>query len=408
MSTQQKNLPLQALLAEQTEVFTDPTISSIIPVIYPKLRPAQALQLIEKIAACFGAIAYNMHGTRVAQKVIEQMKNAPSEQVTVLAQALALQVPQLVKDLNGNHVIQECLQRFPPGDCQFIHEVLSANVVEFGTHRHGCCVLQRCIEHGNHDQKMCLVSEIINNGLFLVQDPFGNYLLQYILEMDIDVINVKVIRQFLGHIAGLSTNKFASNVIEKCLKIAPEEVRGQIVDEICDRTKLPVLLQDQYANYVVQTSLHTCNQSQFYALQAMIRPLMQLIKNTPHGKRIESKLRTRTFEQNNPGLMSTPPRRSGYTGTGRMSDALGVTPDGQWLRGVWKFTFKHSKGSIVRVQRERFVFMSLQNLHFFPPPTPSTQTGKLRHTVAPGAGVHNAHIDDPSVHVLPPSVGMQG
>ena len=37
------------------------------------------------------------------------------------------------------------------------------------THRHGCCVLQRCIDHASETQKFQLVSEITTNALSLVQ-----------------------------------------------------------------------------------------------------------------------------------------------------------------------------------------------------------------------------------------------
>ncbi|KAJ9448374.1 Pumilio domain-containing protein C6G9.14 [Diplonema papillatum] len=313
----------EVLSAEQPEVFTDPVTSPLVPILYLRLSEAQKDVLVEKIATNMAQIAFNMHGTRVVQKIIEQVNQ--KHQVDQLVTSLQHQIPQLIKDLNGNHIVQQVLQSFPADVNQYIHDTLLNRVVEFGTHRHGCCVLQRCIEFGNDSQKMQLVYEVINNGLCLVQDPFGNYLLQYILEMDLDYINVKVIRQFLGNIPALSMNKFASNVIEKCLKIAPEDVRQLIVDELAERSKLHLLLQDQYANYVIQTALHTCSQAQFYSLHTAIRPLMHLIKNTPHGKRIETKLRTRTFDGTQ---AQTPQRRHVQRG-----DALGVTPDGQWLRG---------------------------------------------------------------------------
>eukprot|EP01060_Flectonema_neradi_P017276 TRINITY_DN2414_c0_g1_i1.p1 TRINITY_DN2414_c0_g1~~TRINITY_DN2414_c0_g1_i1.p1 ORF type:complete len:763 (+),score=136.15 TRINITY_DN2414_c0_g1_i1:51-2339(+) len=322
------------VMEEQLSLFTDVVSSPLIPSMFRRLSERQKYQLVEKISNGLSHIAFNMHGTRVIQKIIEQITS--KDQMELLAAAVKQQVPQLIKDLNGNHIIQQILQSFPGDVNQFIHEVLLQRLVEFGTHRHGCCVLQRCIEYGCEPQKMALVREVINNGLCLVQDPFGNYLLQYILEMDFEYINVKVIRHFLGNIPALSTNKFASNVIEKCLKIAPDDVRALIIEELCDRTKLPLLLQDLYANYVVQTALHTCNQHQFHQLLVAIRPLMPLIKNTPHGKRIESKLRTRTFDS------PAGTKRVGYAGTGggnstpntnRSTEALGVTPDGQWLRG---------------------------------------------------------------------------
>ena len=49
-----------------------------------------------------------------------------------------------------------------------------------GTHRHGCCVLQRCIDHASGPQKVQLIAQITAHAFQLVQDPFGNYVVQYI------------------------------------------------------------------------------------------------------------------------------------------------------------------------------------------------------------------------------------
>lgn len=58
---------------------------------------------------------------------------------------------------------------------QFIYNAVAANCVEVATHRHGCCVLQRCIDHASDHQRVQLVNEITYNALTLVQDPYGNY-----------------------------------------------------------------------------------------------------------------------------------------------------------------------------------------------------------------------------------------
>lgn len=107
--------------------------------------------------------------------------------------ALSMHVVTLIKDLNGNHVIQKCLNRLIPEDnqvcglasglcfplliryAQFIYNAVAAHCVEVATHRHGCCVLQRCIDHASDSQRIQLVTEITFNALTLVQDPYGNY-----------------------------------------------------------------------------------------------------------------------------------------------------------------------------------------------------------------------------------------
>ncbi|KAG8730244.1 hypothetical protein FRC10_002972 [Ceratobasidium sp. 414] len=74
----------------------------------------------------------------------------------------------LIKDLNGNHVVQERLNRLIPEDNQSRH-----NCVEVATHRHGCCVLQHCIDHASDSQRIQLVTDITFNALTLVQDHMG-------------------------------------------------------------------------------------------------------------------------------------------------------------------------------------------------------------------------------------------
>lgn len=60
----------------------------------------------------------------------------------------------LIKDLNGNHVIQKCLHRLSAEHRQFIYDAVSEKCVEVATHKHGCCVLQRCIDYASASQKV--------------------------------------------------------------------------------------------------------------------------------------------------------------------------------------------------------------------------------------------------------------
>lgn len=63
----------------------------------------------------------------------------------------------LIKDLNGNHVIQKCLHRLSAENNQFIYDAVCANCIEVASHKHGCCVLQRCFDHATIPQKVIFV-----------------------------------------------------------------------------------------------------------------------------------------------------------------------------------------------------------------------------------------------------------
>jgi hypothetical protein len=54
-------------------------------------------------------------------------------------------------------------------DNQFVFDAVASNCILVATHRHGCCVLQRCIDYATEEQRCQIVSEIASNALGLVQ-----------------------------------------------------------------------------------------------------------------------------------------------------------------------------------------------------------------------------------------------
>ena len=60
----------------------------------------------------------------------------------------------LIRDLNGNHVIQRCLQKFAEENKQFIYDSITKKCIKVASHKHGCCVLQRSIDYASPKQKV--------------------------------------------------------------------------------------------------------------------------------------------------------------------------------------------------------------------------------------------------------------
>jgi len=100
---------------------------------------------------------------------------------------------------HGNHVIQAILVAFrsseKPQDedtpgvekreqvTEFIFEACRSNSRMVGMHKHGCCVMQRCLEKGCKRQKYALADVIIDNLSCLIEYPYGNYLVQNVLKL---------------------------------------------------------------------------------------------------------------------------------------------------------------------------------------------------------------------------------
>lgn len=278
------------------ELMTDPFGNYLCQKLLEYATDEQRTTLIRTAAPSLVKIALNQHGTRALQKMIEFISTP--QQVDMIVIALKTNVVKLIKDLNGNHVVQKCLNRLQADGSQFIFDAVCKNCVVVGSHRHGCCVLQRCIDHASDSQRKQLVEEITLNAFTLVQDPFGNYVTQYVLDLDCKEFSEPLIRQFIGHACMLSMQKFSSNVIEKCLRIADRETANLLIEELVDSPNLDKLLRDSYANYVIQTALDYAEAGTRQRLVDNIRPIIPSIRSTPYGRRIQSKLSSTTSGKN--------------------------------------------------------------------------------------------------------------
>ncbi|KAH7370544.1 armadillo-type protein, partial [Rhexocercosporidium sp. MPI-PUGE-AT-0058] len=270
------------------ELMTDPFGNYLCQKLLEYCNDEERTVLIQNAASELVRIALNQHGTRALQKMIEFI-STPGQIQTIIG-ALRYRVVELIQDLNGNHVIQKCLNKLSSVDAQFIFDAVGTHCVDVGTHRHGCCVLQRCIDHASGDQKAWLIRQISDNAYVLVQDPFGNYVVQYILDLNEPIFTEPLVAMFAGRVPQLSKQKFSSNVIEKCLRCAQEPSKDMLIEEMLQPAELDRLLRDSFANYVIQTALDYANAPMKARLIEAIRPYLPAIRTTPYGRRIQAKI----------------------------------------------------------------------------------------------------------------------
>lgn len=276
--------------AHVVELMTDPFGNYLCQKLFEYCNDDQRTVLVQNASKDMIRVALNQHGTRALQKMIENLSN--HEQVDLVIQALRERVVELIQDLNGNHVIQKCLNRLNSADAQFIFNAVGKSCIDVGTHRHGCCVLQRCIDHAEGLDKVNLIHAITQHALVLVQDPFGNYVIQYIIDLNDPNFTNPIVSRFLNDVVELSRHKFSSNVIEKCLRCASDDYKDMIVNSLLASGKINDLVRDQFGNYVIQTSLDHATVPMKRQLIDAIRPILPSVRNTPFGRKIQHKIHT--------------------------------------------------------------------------------------------------------------------
>uniref|UniRef100_A0A0D9ZXI3 PUM-HD domain-containing protein n=1 Tax=Oryza glumipatula TaxID=40148 RepID=A0A0D9ZXI3_9ORYZ len=99
----------------------------------------------------------------------------------------------------------------------------------------------------------------------------GRVVVEHILQHGKALVRSLIINRFIGKIVTMSKQKYASNVIEKSLVFGSYDETQKIINEVltmADLIKsgetevLMVLVNDQYANYVVQKVIVTCDEWQ--------------------------------------------------------------------------------------------------------------------------------------------------
>ena len=93
--------------------------------------------------------------------------------------------------------------------------------------------------------------------------------MQYILDLGLAWAVAEVIDRLDGNFVHLAMQKFSSNVVERCLKIADEDQRTCIIRELMEDSRLLELLQDPFANYVIQSALIVSKVSCQFHLQSV-------------------------------------------------------------------------------------------------------------------------------------------
>lgn len=166
------------------------------------------------------AISIHPFGTRFFQKSLENLSSFYSkiENVVVndvLKELILNNSYNLIIDTNGNHVFQKILIMYPKDKNQFIYDELNKISVEVAKIKQGGCIFQRAFDIASFDQKRFLIREIINNINLLINDEYGNFIIQSVIYLKIKDVNNTIFEFLKERLLDLSKKKFSSNVIDK-------------------------------------------------------------------------------------------------------------------------------------------------------------------------------------------------
>lgn len=337
-----------AILAEGltfwAEAMVDPFGNYLFQKILERIVPEERVTLVKSVSTRLVNASLNLHGTRSVQKIVEvcaideeqreeeeeenRREEANGKEGTkegaegseaggaegaagrtskakkskkkdtaakILTDALRPSAARLCIDSHGNHAIQRILLKLPYQYTQFIFDAVAASVEDVARHRHGCCVIQRCLDSRHSAARTHLVGRIVEKSLELMQDAYGNYVVQYVLDVCGDEEVHAICESVIGKVCLLAIQKFSSNVMEKCLERCTDRVREEYLHELNDGDRIRELMMDPFGNYVVQRALSVSTHAQAIRLVETMKPHLSTqngggIRNTAGGRRILGKI----------------------------------------------------------------------------------------------------------------------
>lgn len=246
------------------------------------------------------SISINNYGTRVIQKTLEKLiesgynKVETAEINNCLKNLISEHLYDLCKDKNGNHVYQKLLKVFNKEKEEtnnFLYDYLADIAVDVALLQQGATIFSTAISLGSYNQKEKMCNKINQNLNKLINNKYGNYSVQAIINAlkDEKKLIEPIYLYISNNIVELSNQKYSSNVVDTFI-MKKDEFSKQIINEIIKNNQIKDMVKDQYGNYVIQKAMSISNSETLNKIIQQIKPVIPELLMNNLGKKIVNKL----------------------------------------------------------------------------------------------------------------------
>ena len=194
-------------------------------------------------------------GTYPLQSIIEHL-NSKNEK-NIIISGIKEGFTKLIYDSFGCHVLEKLLTCFEDEYVNFIYTYIFDNFLNLTNNSNGIYIIKKILtftQKNNLHEK--LKSIVKKNALFLIKQSYGNFVIQVIIENWEDYKEITDLLK--GNFFSLSLEKYASNVIERCIE-KDKEILENYIHEIIGSKCISDVMKSNYGNYVVQKVIKLSN-----------------------------------------------------------------------------------------------------------------------------------------------------
>ena len=233
------------------ELITDPYANYFCKRFFTFLNQKDRIDFLKGIEKSIVKLSSDSIGTYPIQTIIEHV-GSKNEKV-IIVNALKESVKELCIDPFGSHVLEKLLTCFEEEYINFIYNYIIDNFLDLANNNNGICVVKKILTFTHkkniHDRLKIIIKD---NALQLIIHPYANFVIQIVVECWADYKDILVL--FEKKYFNLSLEKYASNVVERCIE-KDEEILDNYINEIVDSNRICEVMRSNYGNYVIQKAI---------------------------------------------------------------------------------------------------------------------------------------------------------
>ena len=211
--------------------------------------------IISYISEDFLDISKDFSGTFSLQALLDEIPSIEEEQN--ILKAIKDKELEMAFDKNATHVLQKIILIFPDNHRAYLNEIILNNFINLCLDPNGICLIKIFIKTNTLIYNKKRINEnIINNFVILAESPFGNYGIQYLMEIWSRNELVGIKDKILENIYQLSLQQFSSNVIEKAIEIFEEDIKIKMIRKLCFENNFTIsLLKNKFGKFVLNKAI---------------------------------------------------------------------------------------------------------------------------------------------------------
>ena len=222
--------------------------------LFPKMNSDLIQLTIDLISSDFANIAKTPSGTHCLQELLYYIND--SEKEISIIKAIKYKEKEMAFDNYAIYVLKKIISIIPDIKRLRLNNLIIVNAKELSLNANSVFILKTFISTCTiEENKKKILNALKKNFMIISQNPFGNYVIQYILEVWPFKECELIVYEIFNKATELSCQRFSVNIIIKALNLFDVYYKNKLIYLLCFSTNFLKLLKNKYGNFAINKSV---------------------------------------------------------------------------------------------------------------------------------------------------------